>query len=288
MKDDETLRIYCDHHKNAQVRILKEKAGKSFLKKYFYLGKKHGDKYSIEEYYSTLFEKIKFKKFLKWARKAERKGILIKRYYMEEPIRFKIYRSNDWTIPYVKFCFKWWKCVFEKIFSFFQYNYKTCTFDYYDLFSDLIVKLTIKGIYFSLFGISTAHKEQMHEIWEARKQIIDAYCFDDMSTYKSEKYISDKYNLIFSRRVFDSKIYIDDGEFVPSKIYFNYTIDPNIVRDAFKLDDNTVNGRKKIIEKCDKIETEYSEIEIENFKEKEKTLEKTFEFLGKNIKHWWD
>ena len=86
---------------------------------------------------------------------------------------------------YKKFSSYWWKECFESILDIPRYHYKTCWYDYYDLFQTLIVKLTIKGLALGLFGNAAIHKEQMHKIWECRKELINAYNFEDYYAWKN-------------------------------------------------------------------------------------------------------
>lgn len=142
--------------------------------------------YSIEDYYSTPYDKLRWKAIKKWQKKIEKHGLEIKRpyfYYGKE--KYHIWNSHlEHGGVYKKFCSYWWKDQFEKIVDIPKYHYKTCWYDYSDLFSSLIVKLTIKGLFLGLHGNAVTHKEQMHEIWEVRKELIKAYNFEDYYEWK--------------------------------------------------------------------------------------------------------
>lgn len=142
--------------------------------------------YSIENYGNTPYDKLRWKAILKWQKKIEKRGLEIRRpyfYYGKE--KYHIWNSHlEYGDVYKKFCKSWWKNQFEKIIDIPKYHYKTCWYDYSDLFTSLIVKLTIKGLYLGLYGNSVTHKEQMHEICEVRRELIKAYNFDDYYEWK--------------------------------------------------------------------------------------------------------
>ena len=125
-------------------------------------------------------EKLEWYKFKRWSKKIEKNGIIIKRSWGKEDI--KMYRECQglFDSPYIKTCFNYWKDVFRNSTYLFRYNRRVCFWDYYDLYSYLIINLTIKGVYFAKFGISTEHKNQAHECWLAREKLIKSYFYDVM------------------------------------------------------------------------------------------------------------
>ena len=177
----------CNRRHDKLVELRKLKAGNNPILKWFYFGKKKDGKYAIEEYYNTPYDKLRWKAIKRWHKKVEKYGIEIKRpyfYYGKE--KYYIWNSQlEYQNRYRKFCSFWWKEKFEGIMNIPKYHYKTCWYDYYDLFTSLIVKLTIKGLYIGLHGNSVTHKEQMHEIWECRKELIKAYNFEDWYEWKN-------------------------------------------------------------------------------------------------------
>ena len=143
--------------------------------------------YSLENYYSTPYDNLRWKTFKQWWKKIEKHGLVIKRpymYYGKET--YHIWNSRlEHKHCYKKFSSCWWKECFESILDIPRYHYKTCWYDYYDLFQTLIVKLTIKGLALGLFGNTVTHKEQMHEIWECRRELINTYNFEDYYAWKN-------------------------------------------------------------------------------------------------------
>lgn len=142
--------------------------------------------YAIDDYGNTPYDKLRWKAIHRWQKKIEKHGLEIRRpyfYYGKE--KYFIWNSHlEHGGVYRKFCNYWWKDQFERIIDIPKYHYKTCWYDYFDLFTSLIVKLTIKGLYLGLYGNSVTHKEQMHEIWEVRRELIKAYNFEDYYEWK--------------------------------------------------------------------------------------------------------
>ena len=197
--DDEYWNNYDNKKHEATVKWRLEKAGNNPIKKWFYLGKfdKKENKYGYDSYYeTTLYDKILWKKFLKYAKTLEKKGLTLNRYYMETPITFKLYKdrslkSSHWR----KFCKKWWFEKIEYIFSFWKFNSRICMFDYFDIYQYLIINLTIKGMQFAKFGTSAIRKLQMHQCWLIRKGLIDSYCaYDDLAEYEANEITLSKFN----------------------------------------------------------------------------------------------
>ncbi len=168
--------------------ILKKLQENNNTKDWFEISDYEVKVYSIEDYYSTPYDNLRWKAIKKWQKKIEKHGLEIKRpyfYYGKE--KYHIWNSHlEHGGVYKKFCSYWWKDQFDKIIDIPKYHYKTCWYDYSDLFSSLIVKLTIKGLFLGLHGNAITHKEQMHEIWEVRRELIKAYNFDDYYEWKCE------------------------------------------------------------------------------------------------------
>ena len=167
--------------------ILKKLQENNNTKDWFEISEYEVKGYSLEEYYNdTPYDKLRWKAFKQWWKKIEKHGLVIKRpymYYGKET--YHIWNSRlEHKHCYKKFSSYWWKECFESVLDIPRYHYKTCWYDYYDLFQTLIVKLTIKGLALGLFGNATTHKEQMHEIWEVRRELIKAYNFEDYYEWK--------------------------------------------------------------------------------------------------------
>ena len=167
--------------------ILKELQENNNTKDWFEISEYEVKGYSLEEYYNTPYDRLRWKAFKQWWKKIEKHGLVIKRpymYYGKET--YHIWNSRlEHKHCYKKFSSYWWKECFESILDIPRYHYKTCWYDYYDSFHTLIVKLTIKGLALGLFGNAVIHKEQMHEIWECRKELINAYNFEDYYAWKN-------------------------------------------------------------------------------------------------------
>ena len=110
-----------------------------------------------------------WRKFKRWIKRVEKKGIVIRRGWGEENIRMYRECQGLFDSPYIKTCLNYWKDVFHNSTYLFRYNRWICFWDYYDLYSYLIINLTIKGVYFAKFGMSTENKSQAHECWLARE-----------------------------------------------------------------------------------------------------------------------
>ena len=115
---------------------------------------------------------LEWRKFKRWTKRIEKKGIVIRRGWGEETM--KIYRECQglFDSPYIKTCLNYWKDVFRNSTYLFRYNRRVFFWDYYYLYLYLIINLTIKGVYFAKFGMSVEHKTQAHECWLAREKLI--------------------------------------------------------------------------------------------------------------------
>ena len=167
--------------------ILKKLQENNNTKDWFEISEYEVKGYSLEEYYNTPYDRLRWKAFKQWWKKIEKHGLVIKRPYMcYGKETYHIWNSRlEHKHCYKKFSSCWWKECFESILDIPRYHYKTCWYDYYDLFQTLIVKLTIKGLALGLFGNTVTHKEQMHEIWECRRELINTYNFEDYYAWKN-------------------------------------------------------------------------------------------------------
>lgn len=205
MTDEEELSEACKKRHEAAIRWRKEKAGNNIFKKWFYLGKKNktedGYEYDAEKYYSTPYDKIVWKIFKKYCKKLELKGVTIRRSWLgdDKSINCRIYKSRRvFESPYRKFCSYWWKDILENIRDIPTYNFKTCSFDYFDIYENLIVNLTVKGMYFGLHGICTKAKEQMHECWTIRDMLLKAYQQEEWASYNATKSCEEVYGCSYN------------------------------------------------------------------------------------------
>lgn len=285
--------VMCEKRGKAAVKYLKEKAGNSFIKKFFYLGKYDFKKRKFEKeknyWRDSLYDKIKWRKFKKYIRKIEMKGVIIKRPYMDKPITYRIYGSDKWENHYRKYCSSWWKQTFENFFDLFKYRYKICSFDYYDIFNNLIVNLTVKGMYLGLYGNATIHKVQMHEIWEARERLIKTYNYDNIVEMHTIRDVKNKYNVDWKLISYDKKKYIDEGKIIePEDRGFHYGLDPREVVRTMLLPLTGPAYRKMVCEKIKEIEDYYYSQNSKYEKELLVSSKEYFGYIGENIYGWWD
>ena len=315
---------YCEQRHIATLKYLFEKAGENPLKKRFYLGKNIKEKAesissnygnflsnripdkngnikfrTIITYGATPYYKVCWRTFKKWQKQVERNGFVLKRDWMEKPYRFRLHKERRLESPYRKFCSYWWKSVLENLFSFWKYNQKVCTYDYYDIFENLIVNLTIKGVYQSLFGNAIVHKEQAHTIWKAREKLIKAYLIENYCEGKAKKDVKEKYGIDFDRKTFDLDTYIENGSIEERKDNkFNFMLNPLIVEEKL-FGTHLVEGKEKrnerklVLQKISEIEEFFCKKEIEHRKsdihmDGEKYAVEAFEYVAKNIYDWWD
>ena len=252
--------------------------------------------YSVERYYNTPYDKLRWKAIKRWHKKVEKYGIEIKRpyfYYGKE--KYYIYNSQlEYQNHYRKFCSSWWKEKFAGIMNIPRYHYKTCWYDYFDLFTSLIVKLTIKGLYIGLHGNSVTHKEQMHEIWECRKELIKAYNFEDWYDYTHvQPKIKEKYGIDYELCSYNRQTYLETGLIKCDNKTLNLGISPKIVSDYLKTKLSSFT-REDVVNKCDEIDNFVSDLKYSkdaNYKMNEtgkKILHKAFLLLADNITGWWD
>lgn len=294
----------CNKRMAAQVASLKEKAGNNLFKKFFYLGaydfKNHKWEKEVFNWHTSMYDHFAYKKFLKYVRRIERKGINIKRWYMDETMNFRLYQS--WENPYRKFCLSWWKWWLKCSIDHFTYDYKTCLFDYSDIFSDLIVKLTIKGLYIGLYGNSVTHKEQMHEIWVAREKLIKSYLHEDVADALAKRDVKSMYNVDWVRKSYDKDTYIESGDIVePSDNKFHYAVDPKLVEATMmspigmsdkhtdtcspQMKEKMKEYRERVCDKIDEIEKYYYD---QREKHEDENAHDGFNYIGENIFDWWD
>lgn len=190
----------CDARHLASVRWRKEKAGKSHLKAYFYLGKfdKKKKEYATEKYAITLYDELVWRRFKKYCKKIEKSGIVLKRQWLESDAECCFYGTKKiFESPYRRHSFFWWKDIAKNICSMPFYKDKVCSFDYYDIYTGLIINLTIKGLYLGLHGISLKSKQQMHECWLIREKLLKAFKHDDFASYRAMKACEKKFGTAY-------------------------------------------------------------------------------------------
>ena len=268
-------------------KILKELEATNTTKNWFKISEYKLKAYSIEEYYSAPYDKFRWLSFKKWWKSIEKHGLIIRRpymYYGKET--YHIWNSNlEYSNRYKKFSKYWYKNKLEKIINYTKYNYKTCWYDYYDLFQSLIVKLTIKGLAIGLYGNAVIYKEQMHEIWECRKELIKAYNFEDYFQFNFlENLVKEKYNINYDIALYDKCEYLNKGKIIVNS-NANAGINPLIVEKAFNTQD-----RNFVCEKCKEIDEFYLQnINYEEQAKQQKNVcKKAFELLAEGIYGWWD
>lgn len=327
---------YCKTKHTSRIKFLKEKAGKNFIKQWFYLGKNKIKKISelsdyekdllkdeikksktdkikcrsIIDYGQTKFDIFKWKSFKKWQRKVETKGIYIKRGWMDEPKLFRFYKDRHlFESPYKKFSSYWWKDTFidNGISSFFKYNPKVCNFDFFDIFENLIVMLTIKGLFLSLHGNAMVHKEQAHNIWIAREKLLKAYLLEDYSSFLAKKAVLKEYGIPYEPMSFDKDLYLKTGKIEDNNgTEFTFTINPKLIEEYLYKEkglmycqymlNNDVTAklqRDVILKTAKEIDSFYMKKEAEYrqsqaINDGTKFAQDAFEFIAKNIYDWWD
>lgn len=244
-KNEDKWSNECDRRHEAAAKWRKEKAGNNPFKKWFYLGKfdKKENEYAFEGWHWTPYDKLVWKHFKKYCKKLEVKGVFIKRSWFEDDdkARIRIYKSRRvFESPYRKFCSYWWKDILENIRDIPTYNHKVCTFDFYDIYENLIVNLTVKGLYFGLHGMCTKSKQQMHECWITREKLLKAYYQEDWASYNAKMSCKEVYGIAWSPEYKYTNHTIETVN-VPSKEiedYYNEQYmkglsDTSISRDAF-------------------------------------------------------
>lgn len=190
MKSDTDFVKECDERHIAALKWRKQKAGNSRIKKWFYLGK------DFENYTTTPYDKLAWFLFKRYCVKLEKKGVFLKRGWMKEPIRCRLYKDRRlFESPYRKFCSSWWKDLFSNIFKTPTYNRRVCPYDFFDLYENLIVNLTIKGLTFGLHGVAAKHKEQMHECWLIRNKVLKAYQQEDYAEWVATKAVENRFGI---------------------------------------------------------------------------------------------
>ena len=250
----EILEKACEKRHEAAIKWRKEKAGSNIFKKWFYLGKKHkitdefGYKYEYdaEKYYSAPYDKTIWKRFKKYCKKLEIKGVIIHRPWLGDDkfVRCRIYKSRRlFESPFRKFSSYWWKDTLEDISDTLtlKHNFKTCSFDFFDIYENLIVNLTIKGLYFGLHGIFTKAKEQMHWCWTIRDKLLKAYCQEEWASYNATKSCEEVYGVAYSPEfeLTDNTIKITNSPSKEVEDYYNEQYmkcisDASISKEAFE------------------------------------------------------
>lgn len=228
----------------ASIKWRKEKAGKNPIKLWFYLGRYHKAKneYSAEQYQSAPFDKIAWRRFKSYCKKLEMKGVKIRRSWLgEDAVNCRIYKSRyTFESPYKVLSYYWLSDILKNICSILVYNPKVCRFDFFDIYENLIVNLTIKGLYFGLHGFSINSKEQMHECWVIREKLLKAYQQDNWASYSATKACEKSYGCSYSPKfeLIDGKVEITNAPSKEVEDYYNEQYmkslnDTTISSDAF-------------------------------------------------------
>lgn len=256
------------HEDRAHIAYLcrLKKCGKNPFKKWFYLGLGK-DKEDNVYCKNTPFDRYRTEDFYKWRKRIERKGVDIKRPYF-----------SDYTKHICNYrVFKHYKYRYSSIWNWIKYGFlryapHTSLWDMSDLTDYLIVKLTIMGVYHGGgFSHLLYQKQKMHEIWIARKMLIDAVSSEDIYEYakdcefQSHFHITEKFfNL---HETFSKKEFIENGKIVSGlESDFNFGICPDKAEIKALFDPNLYNtkeGRELIIKKCEDMEKYYEDIDAD-------------------------
>lgn len=293
----------CNKRHDAEIAWKKDKAGKSKLKRWFYLGNEK------ESYYTSLYDKLKYKAFLKWKRNLEKHGVNIKReyFYKDKNKKFgienyKIYNTRNWDNPWRPFCFKWVGAIKDDILSFFKYDSHICNWDEYDIINFLIVNLTIKGMYFGLHGMSVDHKDQMHKCWDIRAKLIKAYNYEEyFDYYVNQKEIYNKYGIEKNIVFFNEDDFIKEGKFGDlismgaNRPFTSSCCSLKDIKGLVKREPNEsdFDYNTKIVKKVNEINDFEASLSKKNnefivSKNQVKLMKEAFSCLGKDILGLWD
>lgn len=267
------------------IEFRTKKSTNPFLK-YFYLGTK---KHPFQEYSKTLYDKIVYRKVWRQILKNEKKGIKIHREWLGTE-KFSLFTSK--SNEYKKFCSRWWKMEFMNLFS---RNYKTCPYDYSDIFDYLIISLTNKGIYQAVLGHTVSNKEIMHKCWEIRNTLIKAYKKDELIDYKKKLEIEKTFGIQEELVFLCKDEYIQEGkvgDIDPDKRY-NVLINPKLIEKMERVnyrqkDETDVEFRKRCFNKAEQISEKSFEICKKLFEENDSLIKNAFNILAENIECLWD
>lgn len=171
-----------------------------------------------------------------------------------------------------------------------------------DIYSMLIIKLTISALAIQIYGNTLFRKNKVREMWKTRQLLLELSDFENTETNEVNKRVEEKYGL---KNVYSELVHINKEEFIetgfmddiesisqlssPSK--YSLVFDPTILSKTFSIPLDTKENRIKILEK----EEEVSEFVSNSVKEIGETHEERIKELWiktainlANLERWWD
>lgn len=203
--------------------------------------------------YHTPFDTIRYKLYLSWVRKIERKGLKIKKPWIDTTIRY--WPQEEYS--YGKF---------RRLKRLFHHKYHNCIWDASDS-TDEIIRLTVAGMYHILWGHSVEHRENFNEIWTYRKMLIKSLFYDEyFEYYNIELKVKEKFGIPYNIEVYSNKKYLENGITAigenDADSIFNATISPILVETIVprKMNNGIVTEtnkeyRKRVLDKVNEIES---------------------------------
>ena len=200
--------------------------------------------------YHTPFDTIRYKLYLAWVRKIERKGLKIKKPWIDTTIMYWPQQEYNYG-------------KFRRLKRLFHHKYHNCIWDASDS-TDEIIRLTVAGMYHILWGHSVEHRENFHEIWTYRKMLIKSLFYDEYYDYYNiELKVEEKFGIPYNIETYDTNDYIENGIVALGKSpSFNVSINPILVETIVsrKMKDGIVaetnkDYRTRVIEKVNEIES---------------------------------
>ena len=223
--------------------------------------------------YSSPYDIIRYKIYLAWVKRIERKGMKLNRPWLDNTvIRYWPQEEHNYG-------------KFRKLKRMFHHKYHNCIWDASDS-TDEIIRLTVAGMYHLLWGHSVEHRECAHEIWTYRKMLIKSQFYDEYwDYYNIELKVREKYGIPYSIEVYNREEYLENGITAigaKNSDVFNATINPilveNIVERKMKngiVAETNKDYRKRVLDKI---------CEIENFVYDRRTKECSYENMNKDWK----
>ena len=291
--DSDTVQEKLNKRLEINLVCREKKAGKNPFKRWFYLGTGKDKLHNIS-WRITPFDKARRRAFYKWRRKTEEKGIIIKRDYLEFDNHIGLQRYYNYQYSHLK----------DKIIDKLEWHPNLSTWDMTDILNALLIKLTILGVYHAAGFSHILHaKDQMHEIWYARKLLIDAITAEDKYNYLKEEAFKEKFHVSWNfyekHTIYSKKKYVeegivssDDSRYDDSN-YFN--LDPRALNEIISDDVlSTKNGRELALSKITEMEDYWH-----NLDKKDENLyyvalypqikmRKAFEYIEAHMIGWGD
>lgn len=292
----------ADKRIEASIAYRKEKIANSKFKvftRWFYFGNGWSRDENKKRYfdytkvYYPPYKKLLWRKLWSWQKKTEKKGVVIKRpYYHNGETEYQLYRYHNPKSITLKGRFEDFKQKFD-------YHPSICTFDFFDVDQYWINKLTIMGVKMYLTGNTTTAKYHAHEMWTARKMLLNAFEYEDKKSYEFDLKFKDTYGVEYELSFLsaDKEKYIQYKEIglkagvslnlLPIKSAENYV--------SLNFPDlKDIEFRKKAYEIalvmdefiCENHTSADNQIEVA--KEQKRLTKKAFDYIATHYTGWWD